>query len=286
MTPKKEEPLPLQTLLEGEYARVYRFRSGMNALSVLPHRHDHYELMMVTAADGRHLIDFRPYPLVPGRVFFLHPGQAHVIDEFDRDGWLVLFGEELFSRFLFIHQQENGQGILDSFTEAPYVDLDPQTQNRYDFIIGEIRQALSLPKPDVAQLFHYVSLLLLYANRLHAVQHPQPALSPKDKEVISHFKQLLETHFRNHHSIHFYSSQLSLSIRQLNTICKRSMGYTGFELLQSRLLTESKVLLYTSPLSVKEISYQLGFEDPAYFGRFFRKHTGSTPAMFRTARAL
>ena len=286
MTKTKPGKLPLQVLLDGEYVRVYQLRSGMNDLSVIPHRHDHYELMIVTAADGQHQINFKSYDLQPGRVFFLFPGQVHVIEEFDRDGWLVLFGEELFNRFSSLHSSEIGSGILDTFTLFPYIDLATDLAKSYDFLIQAIRQELEKPRQDVSILLHYVALLLLHANRLHAIQHPQPALVPKEKETIARLKQLIEEHYQTQHSIQFYASELSLPIRQLNAICRNSMGLTAYEILQERLLTESKVLLYTSTLSVKEIAYQLGFEDPAYFGRFFKKYTQFTPALFRTSRAL
>lgn len=258
----------------------------MNDLSVIPHRHDHYELMIVTAADGQHQINFKSYDLQPGRVFFLFPGQVHVIEEFDRDGWLVLFGEELFSRFSSLHGSENGSGILDTFTLFPYIDLDGELGTSYNFLIQAIRQELVKPKQDVSILLHYVALLLLQANRQHALQHSQPALVPKEKEILNRLKKLIEDHFLTQHSIQFYANELSIPIRQLNNICRNSLGVTAYELLQERLLTESKVLLYTSTLSVKEIAYQLGFEDPAYFGRFFKKYTDLTPAVFRTTRAL
>jgi AraC family transcriptional activator of pobA len=286
MTRTKPGNLPLQVLLQGEYVRVYQLRSGMNDLSVIPHRHDHYELMIVTAANGQHQINFRSYDLQSGRVFFLFPGQVHVIGDFDRDGWLVLFGEELFNRFSTLHPREIGSGLLDTFTNFPYVDLNIEEAKSYNFLIQAIQQELAKSRQDVSILLHYVSLLLLQANRAHLSQHPQPVLIPKEKEILSSLKQLIEDHYQIQHSIRFYANELALPVRQLNKICRNSMGRTAYEILQERLLTESKVLLYTSSLSVKEVAYRLGFEDPAYFGRFFKKYTGYTPALFRARRAL
>ena len=74
-----------------------------------------------------------------------------------------------------------------------------------------------------------------------------------------------------------------MDIKKLNGVCREATGLTVFGLLQARLVTESKIQLQTSAGSVKEISYHLGFNDPAFFGRFFKKHTGKTPAEFRSA---
>ena len=91
--PKSTERLPVQELLEGEYLRVTRLHKDLDTLSVVPHRHDHYELLLVTKGQGRHSINFHPYEIRADRLYFLYPGQVHLIEPFDRDGWLILFGE-------------------------------------------------------------------------------------------------------------------------------------------------------------------------------------------------
>ena len=84
----------------------------------------------------------------------------------------------------------------------------------------------------------------------------------------------------------FYADQLNMDIKKINRICRESTGSTLFELLQERLITECKIQLQTSTGSVKEISYDLGFNDPAFFGRFFKKHTNYTPLEFKKQRAI
>lgn len=276
--------LPVQELLEGEYLRIVRLHKDLNDLSIIPHRHDHYELMLVTAGEGIHSINFRTFDIKPKRLYFLHPGQVHLIDRFDRDGWLILFGEELFKRFLRIHQHEDGQGLLDAYTSQPFIDLNDQLTSITDFIIGQLRNELTAIQPDVHIMLHYVSLLLLHANNEHLIQHPLPPSTLAHRTLFHQLKQLIELHFRQQHFASFYATTLRTDIKKLNNICRSSTSLTVFELLQERLLTESKILLQTSAESVKEISYTLGFNDPAFFGRFFKKHTGMTPATFRHTR--
>jgi len=281
---KRNKDLPIQELLEGEYFRIYRLHKSLNSLSVIPHRHDHYELMIVTSGEGYHSINFKPYQLAPGRVFFLHPGQVHLIDEFERDGWLILFGEELFKRFLDIHKNEDEYGLLDSYTPYPYISLTKELETVFFFIIEQAKLQLECGKPDADILLHYVSLLLLQANKAHVAEHPLQFATTKQKQLLHQLKKVLESSFKEQHQAAFYAKELATDIKHLNKVCRQATGLTVYQLIQERLVTESKILLQTSALSVKEISYNLGFNDPAFFGRFFKKYTNVTPLKFRQSR--
>ncbi len=283
---KKIEKLPVQQLLEGEYLRVTRLHKDLDSLSVVPHRHDHYEMIFVTKGEGVHSIDFKPHTMKAGRLFFLHPGKVHLIKPFERHGWLILFGEELFKRFLSIHKHEDENGLLESYTLYPYVDLDEKLKTIFALIVKQLRTELSAEKQDVDVLLHYVSLLLLHANRAQIVQHPKQSLNLGNRQLFHRLKLLIEENFMQQHLAAFYAETLKTDIKKLNSICRHATGLTVFELLRERLVTESKIELQISTHSVKEISYHLGFDDPAFFGRFFKKHTGLTPVDFRNTRML
>ncbi|RAJ08572.1 AraC-like DNA-binding protein [Chitinophaga skermanii] len=283
---RKSNKVPLQALLEGDYLRVYRMHKELNDLSAIPHRHDHYELMMITGGKGDHAINFKQYPFKVNRVYFIHPGQVHTINEFERDGILILFGETIMQRFLTLHKSEDHFGLLDPFTDTPFVDLDAPSRELYQSILPNIQQELKARQPDEAILFHYVSLLLLAANRRFTQQHTDTKHSTKEREISSQLKRLVEAYYKQEHGVAFYVKKMNLPIKQLNKYCSLTSGLSLYALIQERCLIESKILLQVSALSAKEISYQLGFKDPAYFGRFFKKHTGLTPVGYRAQVAL
>jgi AraC family transcriptional regulator, transcriptional activator of pobA len=149
-----------------------------------------------------------------------------------------------------------------------------------------LRRELSAGKHDVDILLHYVSLLLLHANRAQIVQHPKQSLTLGNRQLFHRLKQLIEQNFIHQHLAAFYSETLRTDIKKLNRLCRHATGLTVFELLRERLVTESKIELQVSAHSVKEISYHLGFDDPSFFGRFFKKHTGFTPVDFKNRRMI
>ncbi|PTR01691.1 AraC-like DNA-binding protein [Mucilaginibacter yixingensis] len=282
----KGNALPLQKLLEGDYLRVMEMHEDFNSLSEVPHRHDHYELLLITKGQGSHFIDFKEYEVKPGRLYFLHPGQVHLIDRFKRHGWLIMFGEELFKKFLELHRHEDEVGILDFYTPYPFIDLQGRLANLFQQVIEQLSIELSAEKVHAGILFHYAALLLLEANRAHQRQHPKSLADQSHRAEFHQLRQLIEAHYKQEHLASFYAERLQADIKKLNRICRESTGFTVAELLKERLLTESKVQLHISSSSVKAISYSLGFNDPAFFGRFFKKHTGLTPAEFRDLRLI
>ena len=74
---------------------------------------------------------------------------------------------------------------------------------------------------------------------------------------------------------------MNLSPKRLNEITRKMLGKTITQLIHDRILLEAKRELIFSGRSIKEISYELGFEDPAYFSRFFKKQSGFSPTHFR-----
>jgi AraC-like DNA-binding protein len=105
--------------------------------------------------------------------------------------------------------------------------------------------------------------------------------APSDQRLIHELEVLLERHFKTQKRLEFYSDHLDVSLRRLNAICIYHLHKTLYELIQEWRFNESKKLLEHSTLSVKEITYYLGFCDPPYFIRYFKKQTGLTPRRYR-----
>ncbi|MBK5284203.1 MAG: helix-turn-helix domain-containing protein [Bacteroidia bacterium] len=92
---------------------------------------------------------------------------------------------------------------------------------------------------------------------------------------------LVENNFRQKKSVSEYSEMLNISAGHLNDTVQHETGKTASEIIYERIILEAKRLLYHSAKSVKEIAYELLYDDPSHFNRFFKTHTGRTPEQFR-----
>ena len=101
------------------------------------------------------------------------------------------------------------------------------------------------------------------------------------QERLEEFLELLDTRISKHKQVSEYANRLNLSIHQLNAITKTTLGKTCSELINEHIILEARRQLLATSGQVKEIAWDLGYEDVSYFIRFFKKHTGYSPDAFR-----
>ena len=119
--------------------------------------------------------------------------------------------------------------------------------------------------------------LLAQVLRLTRGDAPTPAAANRGRELIGRFRESIERHYRQHWEIGAYAAELGCSEAALRKGCLAVAAQSPVELVHARLLIEAERQLRYTGLSVTQIAYQLGFEDPAYFSRFFTKRAGRTP---------
>ncbi len=247
-----------------------------------PHKHDFYIILLITEGSGNHSIDFKEYEVSPGSVFFLHPGQVHSwqLSE-DSEGHILFFSTEFYS-FGFPTKNLSGFPFFASSNHPCCLDLQRDQRDEINSYFSEIEketQGYGRSKKEV--LRSYTEILLVKLDRIYqAVYGFGQNISPTENRLRA-LESVIEAHFRTDRHASFYADELNLSLKQLNRLTKISFGKTISELLLDRVILESQRLLTYSDDSVAEIAAQLGFEDPSYFSRLFRKKIGNTPEQFR-----
>lgn len=129
-----------------------------------------------------------------------------------------------------------------------------------------------------------LQLVLIDISRLAEQSQPQQKTRKEDVRVFHHFNELIEAHYKNHITLAHYAEMINVTEARLNEICRRLAGLPSKRLISDRLMQEARRLLTYSSSSITEIGYTLGFKDPAYFARFFRRNTGLTASQFRESR--
>lgn len=126
-----------------------------------------------------------------------------------------------------------------------------------------------------------VSLLRLSEGRVDG----SPAHRDRDFELLTRYRALLEEHFTDQKTLAFYARELGASTQRLNAACKARAGRTASEVLYDRILVEAKRCLLYTEMTVAEIGHAIGYDDPAYFNRFFSQRVGRPPGTYRAEAA-
>ncbi|MBN4053861.1 4-hydroxyphenylacetate catabolism regulatory protein HpaA [Haliea sp. AH-315-K21] len=135
-------------------------------------------------------------------------------------------------------------------------------------------------------LENFVYLLIIQIARLSSRQVKSSLINNDDLRLFHRFSNEIETHLHEHWHLYEYTRTIGVSASRLYQICKRISNSSPKKIIRERLLQEVKRMLTFSSLSSNEISYKLGFNDPAYFSRFFKAQTGMTPHSYRKKQAL
>jgi AraC-like DNA-binding protein len=126
-----------------------------------------------------------------------------------------------------------------------------------------------------------IELLILSERLFEETLHLQDDLPSLD--IVKKFVDLLEENFLHERSVSFYAEKLNIHPNYLNSLIKKHSGLTAKESIQNRLLLETKYLLHSTTLSIKEISNKMGFADPNYFTVFFKRFESTSPMNYRSS---
>jgi len=246
------------------------------------HTHNFYHLLYFTEGSGSHLIDFIRFPVHPGMIYFMRPGQVHAW-EFtgEVDGYIINFSPTFFDG-LFINSQ-----FIDNFSffganvEQQVVQIPEKNRDKilsvFEDIIKEQTDKLPSAQMMIAALLIRLFLLVERGTESTSVQN-EPSYNAN---LVRDFRQLIEKHFYEMRLPKDYAAMLYITPRHLNTICRETLGISAGEVIRNRVLLESKRLLVNFERSIADIAYTLNFPDSSYFVKFFKKHTALTPETFR-----
>ncbi len=250
-----------------------------------PERVDFYLLMLVGAGAGIHTVDFRDWPLSPGQMLFVQPGQVqqwHFEDQFDAQlilidpGALPHSNGQIFSRELGLLGFEDWLTGLQLGGDALQVIEAGFQQLRQDF------DRFSGEGLDIALIRHALMALLIRIAKQQKQERERGALAENRRLIHRLFVQELEAGFARERSLQYYARRLGYSESTISRACLAAEGRSAKEVISRRITLEAKRLLAHSTASVAEVAYQLGFSEATNFVKFFRRNAGVTPKDFRT----
>jgi AraC-like DNA-binding protein len=167
--------------------------------------------------------------------------------------------------------------------EIPVIFMDQEASKAMQKILQEIKEEIGLDDTGSEEMLRILlKEIIIKSTRIWKQEHQVANEESRwEVEFSRTFSQLVEWHYTRHHSVAEYASLLHITPKALNKRIARYSNSTPNEIIKNRIMLEAKRLLVHTPLSVKEVGYRLGYDDPSYFVRLFTKQVKISPQGFR-----
>ncbi|MBC9933007.1 helix-turn-helix domain-containing protein [Chitinophaga qingshengii] len=249
-----------------------------------PRRLSSYFIVLIESGSITYNLDAQDFTLTDGHLLFAMPNQLFIppAKTDDLKYFKLLFDENTLAllpqQFPFLVNPLN----------APVIVLDNAAKDRVVQVFGILNQILYLDKQetDTEIILAYLNLLLSELNSAYFKnKEPLNSLNANLSKFIE-FKLVVETSLTEQPSINAIAEKLALSTTSLYRIVKEYAGTSPKDYFINRLMAEAQRKLRYSNISIKELAYELGFNDPDYFSRLFKKSTGKSASDFSPRQDL
>jgi AraC-type DNA-binding domain-containing proteins len=249
-----------------------------------PHRHNYYTIIWPITATGKHIIDFKEYPVIPNHVFFVSPDQVHqVITDPNPTGYVILFTPEFLEKNSIREDFIANLKLFQKSDETPPLPLTEKMIAPLKMFADQMLYAFqSNNEMRFETIGAYLKLFLIECNG-HCSLFPSSNTQTIEvgKALVRQFKAVVEKHYKTWHQVKDYADELNVSPNYLNEVIKSALNISAKDYIQNRLMLEAKRMTIFTAKSGKEIGFDLGFEDPSHFSKFFKSNTGISLVEFK-----
>ncbi|MFT5861291.1 MAG: AraC family transcriptional activator of pobA [Flavobacteriaceae bacterium] len=239
------------------------------------HRHDYFELFFFEDGGGVHIIDFQEIAIQSNSIHIVAPGQVHQMRrELDSSGYVFLFGLDAVQ-----HSPEIEGFLIDQICaigdeRTPTYVMKTEERELMAMLLEE-----SWASNKSKDIYHQsITINALERLCIQCMKLVKPMESYKANEY-GEFRRMLFTSYKEKRKVQDYVDELNISAKSLNELVKKHTGKNVSQHIYDQVILEAKRLLLLGG-SAKEVGYELKFEDPAHFSKFFKAQTGSSPSDF------
>lgn len=261
-------------------------RSRLHDWEIKPHTHHRmFQIVLLLGGTAELMLDQQRRPIYGPCSVTIPSGVVHgFVMSPETRGYVITVSELL----LIDARYRRSRKIFEPLYREPYViDCagDEQALALIKATVEQMEAEYLHPSMGRDAMFEWLLRILLMQLR-RAMESQLPATSSQSprQEQYTGFTDLLEEHFRQHWTVEAYAVALAMSRVRLNRLCRAVAQRSSTELIQDRLILEAQRHLIYSSAPVAMIAYDLGYKDPAYFSRVFKRRTGMTPGQFRRQR--
>ena len=269
--------------LQIEVVSLTNLLSSNKKYLVTPHRTEFYHIFLFENCNPTHVVDFNPIKIQSKSLLFIDKDRVHQFDQKKNyEGKVLIFTDNFFctnnsdTKFL------QSSILFNDLVDKPNIKIKEQF-NTFINICNLIDEELKLPNDSAKHniLKNHLHNFLLLADREKRKQGFFEIKKSTDLDYTLLFKDFLENNFTKIKAVNGYAEKINVSEKRLNQATSKVLDKSPKELIDDRILLEAKRLLVHGNKSIKEIGFELGFEEPTNFIKYFRKHIGKTPMEFR-----
>lgn len=167
----------------------------------------------------------------------------------------------------------------------PFIPLSECKFQRLKLLVNDMEECMS-ENPVFYDLLRAQLWQFIFLSEKEYILNGNAGRKLECKNYLMRFMSLVNTHYAQHHDTGFYADQMHITPNYLNKICKTLIDTNARDYILNRILSEAKILLRLTNISVSELSYKLGFENTNYFIKIFKKNEGLTPGDYRRSGTL
>ena len=246
------------------------------------HKVSFYVLLLITQNDCTHNLNFKDYQLKKGTLITLRKNNIHKFYKSKAKGVLLVFTEN----FIVNHSNKLDASklflLFNEMLASPKIQLNEVEYNEIVTLINLIREEYSnvndIYSPNIVRKF--IQILVIKLFRIKSQDNVVFANS-KYLSMFLEFQTLIEKHCFDYKKVSFYAKKMGFTTKTLNNVTQSIVQKTAKSLINDIVIIQSKRLIINSQDSLTEISYQVGFDEPTNFFKYFIKYAGVSPSQFR-----
>ncbi|WEA22702.1 helix-turn-helix domain-containing protein [Pseudomonas juntendi] len=255
-------------------------RSSLHHWEIKPHQHaELFQLLYVQRGQAQVEIEGTRTAISEAAIQVVPPLTVHGFRfSADIQGHVLTFGAALVANL----EQRLGAPLAVLSKPVSY----PLGRDRAHLrsLIETLQQEYQGNAPSrAAMLEALVTALMVWISRRQQLGQAPRTRDERDRQLLGQYLRLVEAHYREHLSIEAFAARLNVQSLQLNQLCRALSGQTALQVVHQRLLLEARRSLVYTRMSIGQLSDSLGFSDPTYFARWFKRLSGQTPNAYRRA---
>ncbi len=246
------------------------------------HRVQFYVMLIITSGRGSHTVDFVKYDYARGSVITVRKDQLHCFEYSKAMGYIILFTEEYLLSYLDRTGSDKIASFFNELLFEQHTQLNEESLEDILHLIGSMGKEYNgiIDEHSARIIRNYLQILISNVYRIRDRPGSKRGSIKYNRSFIELHK-LIEQHCPVHRNVQHYADLMNTTARTLNTVTNNVLRKSVKQLIDELVILEIKRCLINSEDSIKEIAHQFSFDEPTNLFKYFKRHAGKTPEVFR-----